>query len=196
MPTLTRQVLEEALAEARRWHDAGTAVPVAVNLSATDVLDAGLPGRVRAALQRHGLPAAALNLEITETVVMGGSGRAREVVAALAGLGVRLSVDDYGTGYSSLAYLRDLAVHVLKLDRSFVADVAGDHRSAAIVRSTVDLAHSLGLEVVAEGVADEEGVRVLRALGCDQSQSHLHSPPLPAGQFRRWLLEHPLVTAG
>ncbi|PPK94626.1 diguanylate cyclase (GGDEF)-like protein [Kineococcus xinjiangensis] len=196
MPSLTRQVLEEALAEAARWREAGAGVPVAVNLSATDVLDAALPERVRRALERHGLPPAALHLEITESVVLGDSRRARAVVAALAGLGVRLSVDDYGTGYSSLAYLRDLAVHDLKLDRSFVAEVAHDERSAAIVRSTVDLAHSLGLKLIAEGVADEEGVRALRSLGCDQSQSHLHSPPLPAPEFLQWLREHRAVTAG
>ncbi|GAA4662524.1 bifunctional diguanylate cyclase/phosphodiesterase [Kineococcus glutinatus] len=195
MPTLTRQVLSGALAEAARWHREGHQVPVAVNLSATDVLDAGLPDRVRAALRRHGLPASALHLEITETVVLGDSTRAREVVAQLAGLGVRLSVDDYGTGYSSLAYLRDLAVHDLKLDRSFVADVAADARAAAVVRTTVDLAHSLGLRLVAEGVADEEGLRLLRAMGCDESQSHLHSPPLPAAEFRAWLGAHEAVPA-
>ena len=196
MPSLTRQVLDSALQEVRRWQEEGLGVPVAVNLSASDVLDAALPGRVRGALEEHGVEPAALHLEITETVVLGDSGRARSVVGALAALGVRLSVDDYGSGYSSLSYLRDLAVHDLKLDRSFVADVARDARAAAIVHSTVDLAHSLGMGLVAEGVADEEGLRLLRSLGCDQSQSHLHSPPLPAGEFRRWLAEHRTVTAG
>ncbi|GAB7189493.1 hypothetical protein NUM3379_01990 [Kineococcus sp. NUM-3379] len=196
MQTLTRQVLDEALREAALWEAAGHGVPVAVNLSVSDVLDGALPGRVRRALERHGVDASALHLEITESVVMGDSGRARTVVAALASLGVRLSVDDYGTGYSSLAYLRDLAVHDLKLDRSFVREVSTDARAAAIVRSTVDLAHSIGLGLVAEGVADEAGLELLVEMGCDQSQSHLHSPPLPAGEFRRWLAAQRGLSAG
>jgi diguanylate cyclase len=187
MRPLTLAVLEIALAEAGRWREAGHVVAVAVNLSVTNLLDANLPRDVDRLLTRHRLPPTALILEITETVLMTDATGAKAVVDALHALGVGLSVDDYGTGYSSLTYLQDLAIDELKLDRSFIKRLSEDPRSAAIVRSTVDLAHSLGLRIVAEGVEDEPTVEVLRAYGCDVIQGYFYSRPLPARGLAEWL---------
>ena len=129
---------------------------VAVNLSASSLVDAELPQRVWAALRDRGLPPDALELEITEDFLMGDRERARAILGDLRRLGIRVAVDDFGTGYSSLAYLRELPIDELKLDRSFVAPMGEDPRAAAIVRSTIELAHSLGMTMVAEGVEDGE----------------------------------------
>lgn len=191
MRPLTEAVLEIALAQARRWRDDGVRLIVAVNLSATNLLDVELPAEVARLLTVYGLPPSALMLEITETVLMADSIRAKTVVEALHRLGVGLSIDDYGTGYSSLAYLQDLAVDELKLDRSFIARLTADPRSAAIVRSTVELAHSLGLQLVAEGVEDDATLVALHGYGCDLSQGYHHSRPLPAGELTTWLANRP-----
>ncbi|NHC13053.1 putative bifunctional diguanylate cyclase/phosphodiesterase [Motilibacter deserti] len=187
---LTLRVLDMALAQARAWREGGRPLRVAVNLSATSLLDSALPDEVGRLLAEHGVPASDLQLEITETAVMSDSVRARAVVAALAGMGVSLSIDDYGTGYSSLAYLRDLDVDELKLDRSFVSDIVSDPRSLAIVSSTVALAHSLGLRLVAEGVEDAATLDMLAGLGCDVSQGFFHSRPIPACELESWLGRH------
>jgi len=129
-------------------------------------------------------------LEITESTLARDSRRARNTVAALRRLGTRLSLDDYGTGWSSLARLQDLSIDELKLDRVFVARLALDPRSIAIVRSTVALAHSLGADLVAEAVEDEATLRALRQYGCNITQGNVHSPPLPAEQLQRWLAAH------
>jgi EAL domain-containing protein (putative c-di-GMP-specific phosphodiesterase class I) len=180
-------VLGLALAQARRWRDDGLLLTVAVNLSVTNLLDADLPAEVGRLLVAHDLPADTLTLEITESVLMADSARANLVVQQLHALGVGLSIDDYGTGYCSLAYLHDLPVDELKLDKIFVERLPRNPRSAAIVRSTIDLAHSLGLKVVAEGVEDAVTVELLQRLGCDISQGYLHSRPLPGNAFASWL---------
>ncbi len=190
MRPLTLAVLDQTLRRLRAWRAQGRDLTVAVNLSVTNLLDTDLPGDVDRLLRTHDVPAAALVLEITESVLMADSRRAGSVVAALRGLGVGLSIDDYGTGYSSLSYLQDLPVDELKLDRTFVARCTADPRSAAIVRSTVDLAHSLGLRLVAEGVEDTATLERLRAYGCDVAQGFLHSRPLPADELERWLDTH------
>ncbi len=187
MHQLTMIVLDLALAQARRWRDAGTPLTVAVNLSLTDLLDVDLPGDVRRLLNSHRLPADALTLEITENVLMSDPARAKSVIDALHDIGVGLSIDDYGTGYSSLAYLQDLAVDELKIDQVFIGRLVADARSEAIVRSTVDLGHTLGLRMVAEGVEDTATLDALRRYGCDISQGYLHSRPLPAEQLTAWL---------
>jgi EAL domain-containing protein (putative c-di-GMP-specific phosphodiesterase class I) len=187
MRPLTLAVLDIALADVRRWRELGHTVAVAVNLSVTNLLDASLPSDVDRLLTQHQLPPTALILEITETVLMTDATGAKAVVEALHALGVGLSVDDYGTGYSSLAYLQDLAIDELKLDRSFIKRLSEDARSAAIVRSTVDLAHSLGLRIVAEGVEDEPTVELLRSYGCDVIQGYFFSRPLPARDLTEWL---------
>ncbi len=137
------------------WREAGLDISVAVNLSASDLLDESLAERIAGLLAEHAVPAGALELEITESVLMIDPQRAREVLEALRALGLRIAVDDYGTGYCALAYLRDLPIDELKIDRTFIAQVTTDPRSAAIVRSTIELAHALGLKVVAEGVEDK-----------------------------------------
>lgn len=184
---LTLAVLDLALAQARQWADDGTPLTVAVNLSVTDLLAGDLPADVRRLLKTHRLPPHALALEITEGVLMTDPARAKAVIDTLHGIGVGLSIDDYGTGYSSLAYLQDLAVDELKIDRVFISRLASDPRTEAIVRSTVDLGHNLGLRIVAEGVEDAATLDALRSYGCDISQGYLHSRPLPAGQLTQWL---------
>ncbi len=179
-------VLDMALAQVRSWRDKGIALTVAVNLSTTNLLDLGLVETIARLLRRHDVPAQALILEITESTLTTDSQRARGTVAALRRLGTRLSLDDYGTGWSSLARLQDLSVDELKLDKVFVGRLARDPRTIAIVRSTVALAHSLGAELVAEGVEDEATLRALRRHGCNITQGNVHSAPLPPEEFQRW----------
>jgi diguanylate cyclase (GGDEF)-like protein len=183
---LTDQVLELALAAAAQWWPR-RAVPVSVNLSAANVTDLDLPRKVALALARHGLPARALTLELVEDTLMADPERGRTVLGELRHLGVRTSIDDYGTGYSSLAYLRHLPADELKLDRSLTADVDGDPRAAAIVRHTVALAHELGLTLVAEGVEDAATAAVLADLGCDVGQGYFVARPMPVAEFLPWL---------
>lgn len=180
---LTRQVIDLALAQAARWRAEGRPLAVAVNLSAHDLLDPETVTRVRDALDRHGLPPEVLELEITETMAMVDPERSLAVLRGLALDGVALSVDDYGTGYSSLAYLQRLPVQRLKIDRSFVAGLVTDRASAAIVRSTIELARHLGMTVVAEGVEDDVTLVVLREMGCDAAQGFGLGRPVPADQL-------------
>ncbi|MGY1805870.1 putative bifunctional diguanylate cyclase/phosphodiesterase [Blastococcus sp. SYSU D00669] len=183
---LTDVVLELALTAAGRWW-ADWQVPVSVNLSAANVTDLDLPSKISAALRRHGLPPAALTLELVEDTLMADPERGQAVLADLRALGVRTSIDDYGTGYSSLAYLRHLPADELKLDRTLTADVDRDPRAAAIVEHTVALAHQLGLSLVAEGVEDAGHRAVLAQLGCDVAQGYAIARPMPVGDFLRWL---------
>jgi diguanylate cyclase len=183
---LADAVLELALVAATRWWRE-RAVPVSVNLSAANVTDLDLPGKVAQALLRHGLPAEALTLELVEDNLVSDPERGSRVLGDLRRIGVRTSIDDYGTGYSSLAYLRNLPADELKLDRSLTADVAGDRRAAAIVRHTVALAHDLGLDLVAEGVEDLETAAVLADLGCDVIQGFVLARPMPVEEFLSWL---------
>jgi len=177
---MTLHLLDLALRDCRTWRELGLDLSVAVNLSARSLADTELPGHVREMLDRHGLPADALELEITETTAMLDPGRALTVLAGLRALGVLLSVDDYGTGHSSLSYLHQLPVHTLKIDRSFVQTMDRNPHEATIVRSTVDLARSLGLRVVAEGVETEAAWRQLVLLGCDAAQGYWLARPGPA----------------
>ena len=186
MNAVTRLVLESAVIQLASWRDAGLAMSVAVNLSASDLLDDSLAERIEGLLDRHGVPAGALELEITESVIMIDPKRACEVLEALRALGLRIAVDDYGTGYCALAYLRDLPIDELKIDRSFIASVTTDPRSAAIVRSTIELAHALGLKVVAEGIETKHTLDALTAFGCDYAQGYLFSRPVPAEAFTEW----------
>jgi predicted signal transduction protein with EAL and GGDEF domain len=152
MHRVALQVLERSLREVRAWRAAGHHLHVAVNLSVSNLQDAGLPDQVEMLLEALGVPADALILEITENILMADAELSQQVLAGLRAIGVRLAVDDYGTGYSSLAYLRELPVDELKLDRGFVQNLRVDARAAAIVRSTVQLSHELGMVMVAEGV--------------------------------------------
>ncbi len=180
MPRLTEKVLHLTLVEAAALKRDGRSVPLAVNVSAPDLLDVGFAGRVAAALEEHELPASVLRLEITETVVMSDPARVLTTLGLLTRLGIRLSLDDYGTGLSSLSYLRTLPVDELKIDRSFVARITTDQASKLIVTSTITLAHGLGLAVVAEGIEDEQTLQALADAGCDVVQGYLLGRPAPA----------------
>jgi len=181
---LTLHVMDQALAQARRWDAEGTPVAVSVNVSVRNLLDGAFPDHVASLLARHGVPAARLELEITETVLMANPARAMEILARLHALGVHLAIDDFGVGYSSLDYLKRLPVDVIKIDRSFVMHMATDPADAMIVRSTIDLARNLGLRVVAEGVEDAASLETLRGLGCHAAQGYHLGRPAPAAALR------------
>jgi diguanylate cyclase (GGDEF)-like protein len=186
---LTSHVLEEALRQVREWHDNGEELSVAVNLSARSFLDAQLAVEIPRLLERTGVDARLLELEITESMLMLDPARAKATLDRLSSIGLSLSVDDFGTGYSSLANLKRLPVDGIKIDKSFVIDMPHDQSDAAIVRSTIDLAHNLGLKVVAEGVESHEAWCRLEELGCDLAQGFHVSRPLPADAMTRLLAE-------
>ncbi|HET9939185.1 MAG TPA: bifunctional diguanylate cyclase/phosphodiesterase, partial [Gaiella sp.] len=177
---LTRYVLDEALAQLRDWHDAGLELGLAVNVSERDLADAGFPDEVLEILAEHGIDPSALELEVTEDILVRDSVRAGGRLERIVATGVRIAIDDFGIGYSSLGQLKSVPAQTLKIDRSFVAGMATDRRDAAIVRSIVSLAHDLGLEVVAEGVETDEHVAWLRAAGCDVGQGYHLGLPLPS----------------
>lgn len=184
MPLLTGTVLAQAVDQAAVWHAAGLELTVAVNLSVTNLLDERFPEQVVGMLAGRRLPAGVLELELTEDLFMADPARAGAAIAALLEAGVSLVVDDYGTGFSSLAYLRDLHdVRGLKLDRSFVTHLDVDPRSEAIVESTINLAHALGMQVVAEGVETAAVRDRLAGFGCELAQGYLFSAPAPAGEL-------------
>jgi len=195
MRPLTLAVLDMALRQCRAWREEGIDLQVAVNLSASTLLDSRLPDEVTRLLNAAGVEPSSLELEITENILMADPARAQDVVAQLRALGIAISVDDYGTGYSSLAYLRQLSLDELKLDRAFVTDMASDAGSAAIVRSTIELAHSLGLRIVAEGVETEAVLSLLGALGCDLAQGYYLSRPRSAPDLTDWLAAERLIRA-
>jgi diguanylate cyclase (GGDEF)-like protein len=175
----TDHILDQALAGARTWTDAGFEVPVAVNVSPRSLLDAGFPALISTALDRYHLPPSALIIELTETLTLSTLGVVDEVLHTLRELGVMLALDDFGTGYSSFATVARVPVDELKIDRSFVAGLAGA-RESAIVRSTIELGRNLGILVVAEGIESDEQRERLWTLGCAAGQGHLFSRPVPA----------------
>jgi diguanylate cyclase (GGDEF)-like protein len=180
---LSRFVVEEAVRQLACWRDDSDAPPrVAVNLSMVDLLDLTLPDEVERLLDEAGVAPDRLELEITEGVIMADPVRVGEVLERLREVGVKLAIDDFGTGYSSLAYLKKLPVDVLKIDRSFVSNLTEESRDAAVVHSAVELAHSLGLGVVAEGVEDAATYEALRRLGCDFVQGYHIARPVPAAE--------------
>jgi diguanylate cyclase (GGDEF)-like protein len=184
---LTDYVLNRSLAQCRDWLDRDMSLAVSVNLSVRNLADAEFPRRVGDALRRHRVPAALLGLELTESAVMSDPESALPVLRGLHGLGVRIAVDDFGTGYSSLAYLRRLPVHEVKIDKSFVLGLASDLGDLAVVRAIVELGHSLGLNVVAEGVEQDATRDQLVEMGCDVAQGYLISRPLGPDRFEAWL---------
>jgi diguanylate cyclase (GGDEF)-like protein len=187
MPKLTRQVLAGALAQLASWRADGLDLTVAVNLDVSDLGDPELAADVARLLAEHDVPPTLLALEVTEDGLIADPETAAATLDAIAALGVRISLDDFGTGWSSLAHLRRLPVDELKIDRSFVMDMANDEDDASIVRTTLDLARSLRLRVVAEGVEDEETWTLLADLGCDAIQGFVLSRPLPPAQLEAWL---------
>ena len=184
---LTLYVLGEALDQLARWRDQGLDLSMAVNLSVRNLVDAGLPAEVRGLLSVANVPASSLVLEITESALISDPFHVRVVLDELAAMGVQISIDDFGTGYSSLSHLKRLPIHEIKIDRSFVMNLAASDEDAIIVRSTVDLANNLGLRVVAEGVETVETLARLRAMGCDVAQGYHLAPPLGVADFEKWL---------
>jgi diguanylate cyclase (GGDEF)-like protein len=184
---LTRRVLEHSIAECAAWRRAGRDLSVAVNLSVRNLLDRDLPQEIERLLSSYSLPAEALQLEITESMIMSDPDRALTTVTRLSDLGVCLSVDDFGTGYSSLANLRRLPINELKIDRSFVSPMLQDESDLIIVRSTINLGHDLGLRIIAEGVEDGATLERLALLGCDLAQGFHLSRPMPSDAFHTWL---------
>ena len=184
---ITQWVLAHAIAQCAQWRFDGLPMNVSINLSTRDLLDATLPDRFAELLRRHRCSAQWISLEITESAVLDDPTHAISNLERLHALGCRLAIDDYGTGYSSLAYLRRLPVHELKIDKSFVIGMAADASDALIVRSTIDLAHNLGLSVVAEGVEDDATLDRLRTMGCDMVQGYLLARPMGAAETATWM---------
>ncbi|ABW11576.1 diguanylate cyclase/phosphodiesterase [Parafrankia sp. EAN1pec] len=189
MGRLTQQVLDIALADCARWHAAGAALAVSVNVPASVIVDRGFVDLVRGALERHGLPASALVVEVTEDGLITVLEQAQRTLSGLRDHGVRVSLDDYGTGLCSLAYLRELPADEVKLDQRFLRDIDRDSSAAEIVRSTVSLAHALRLRIVAEGVETSRSWASLAAWQCDEVQGYFVSRPLAGERVLSWLRE-------
>jgi diguanylate cyclase (GGDEF)-like protein len=184
--SITMWVLSRAIAQCAAWRAEGLPMHVSINISARDVMDAQLPDRVVALLESHGCAARWISFEITESAILDDPGHAVANLNRLHALGCQIAIDDYGTGYSSLAYLRRLPLHELKIDKSFVMGMSGDANDDVIVRSTIELAHNMHLMVVAEGVEDEPTLERLRALGCDMAQGFHLSRPVTPDQAAAW----------
>jgi EAL domain-containing protein (putative c-di-GMP-specific phosphodiesterase class I) len=186
---LTGWMLEQAAALCCQLREMVQKVPMSVNLSTRDLTDPELLPRLERILAHYRLAPSAFCFEITESAMMDDPPRALQTMTMLHALGARLAIDDFGTGYSSLAYLKRLPVHELKIDKSFVINMERDGGDATIVRSTVDLAHNMGLQVVAEGIESQAAWGILARMGCDQGQGFLISRPMPACQFFDWVAE-------
>jgi diguanylate cyclase (GGDEF)-like protein len=191
MQSVTQCVVELGLSRCRQWRDAGMPHTLAINLSPRNLLERDFVERFEAALRDSGADPSQVELELTETALMQDPEGAAARLRRIAALGVRVSIDDFGTGYSSLAHLRRLPIHALKIDRMFVKDLLSSAQDEAIVRATIGLAHNLGLEVIAEGVETAAVRDALRAMGCDQIQGYLLSPPLAWNDAAAWLARRP-----
>ncbi|SMF75174.1 putative bifunctional diguanylate cyclase/phosphodiesterase [Allosphingosinicella indica] len=192
---LTIHVLGQALEDARGWEEAGHRLSVAVNVSATLLADHEFIEVVRQALVTSPIPTDRITIEVTESAAMASPERAIAALESWRSLGIAISIDDYGTGQSSLGYLQKLPARELKIDRSFVQTVATDQRNAIMVRSTIALAHELGMKVVAEGIEDEACLQALAAMGCDTGQGYHIAKPMPANAMREYLTERPEAVA-
>jgi diguanylate cyclase (GGDEF)-like protein len=184
---ITDWAIETALAQAVDWRAGGLPLRVAVNVSGRVFQDVKFAERVQAALAAAGLPAGCLEIEITENLLMSDVEHTSPTLRALVALGARIAIDDFGTGYSSLSHLKQLPLHALKIDKSFVLGMARDDNDAIIVRSIVELAHNFGREVIAEGIENEETWGLLERLGCDGAQGYHIARPMPAGELRAWI---------
>jgi diguanylate cyclase (GGDEF)-like protein len=184
---ITNWVLMTALMQCRQWAFEGTSVPVSVNVSARSFQNPRLLEKIQWALSEAGVDGDSLEIEITEATLMQDVKRATELLTQLNDCGVSIAIDDFGTGYSSLSYLKRLPIHTLKIDQSFIMDVASDQQDVAIVRSIIDLGHNLGFKVIAEGVETGSSWDMLSSLGCDAAQGFHISKPLPDSHFSSWL---------
>ncbi len=186
---ITLWALNQALAQSAAWHAAGRPLPLAVNISADDLADPHFDIRVAEILTRHRVPAGLVTLEITESGFIEDPAQALTLLSALAALGLRLSVDDFGTGYSSLSQLARMPVQEVKIDRSFVLGLESDPGYTGVVRAAIDMGHSLGLKVVAEGIETEGAATQLRDLGCDIVQGYLYARPMPLEALEGWIAQ-------
>ncbi len=193
MPQLTSAVLEIAVGDAARLDRAGHQLDMSVNISRYDLIDEDLASCVADVLARHGFPPDRLTLEVTESALGGDPQRAERCVRQLRNLGVRVSIDDFGVGYSSMSQLLALAIDELKIDKSFTLALTSDPRALAIVRSTIELARALSLTLVAEGIETEEVLRTLQGLGAEVGQGYLFARPLTSEQLDEYLAEPELV---
>jgi len=184
---LTLWVIDRALAQVRQWSAAGLEMCISINLSVRSLQDRRLPAQVQKLVDRHYVDPARVILEVTESTIMSDPMTARRVMRRLSNMGFQLSIDDFGTGYSSLSYLKQLPVDEIKIDRSFVSQMDRNENDAVIVRSTIDLAHNLGLKVVAEGVESTDVWDLLKALGCDTVQGYFIRPPLAPNTLADWI---------
>jgi diguanylate cyclase (GGDEF)-like protein len=184
---LTLYLAELAAKDAMAVRKSGVDLPVSVNISMRNLLDPHFPEMLEEVIARTAHPAALLKLEITESAVMAEPARVLESMKRLRAAGIRFSIDDFGTGYSSLAYLQKLPVEEIKIDRSFVGQMSGEAGSAAIVRATIELGGSLGLDIVAEGVEDERTYQALKRMGCSAAQGYFIGRPMPIGEFEGWM---------
>jgi EAL domain-containing protein (putative c-di-GMP-specific phosphodiesterase class I) len=187
--TITQWVLDHAIAQCAQWRNRGLPMNVSVNISPNDLIGGELTPRLAQAFEKEGCSAGWITLEVTENAIVGEPGHALKSLERLKQLGCKLALDDYGTGYSSLAYLRRLPLDELKIDKSCTMGMATDASDALIVRSTIELAHKLGLTVVAGGVEDDATLNQLRELGCDAVQGFLLSRPLAAEDVPTWVRE-------
>ena len=188
---LTQWVLKSALRQCEEWQRAGLSLSMSVNISAINIQDPQFPDQVAELLSHSTVSPDQLELEVTETAVMSEPQRAVDCIRKLSALGLQIAIDDFGTGYSSMAYLKEMLVAKIKIDKSFVKDMAINHNDAVIVRSTVELGHNLGLKVVAEGVEDQAAWNRLKGLGCDSAQGYYMSKPLASREFLDWLEQSP-----
>ena len=184
---ITRWVIANAVTQARSWADQGLMIKMSLNISARDLLDSDFSAYVDKRLQESGVHPSMICMEITESALMEDPIKARRTVEELHNLGLSISIDDYGTGYSSLAYVKNLPVNELKIDREFIKNMIENKEDVAIVRSTIELGHNLGLKVVAEGIEREEEMQMLKDFGCDQAQGYLISKALTAADMEKWI---------
>ncbi len=183
---LTQFVLKTALLQVRAWSDSGRRIPVAVNISAIDLGDVDFAGKVKRLLQEHQVPSDLISMEVTESAVMLEPMRATRVLNELDAMGVRISIDDFGAGYTSLAHLQKLPISELKIDRSFISALDDNSADAVVVQTMIELAHSLKMKVVAEGIETPLGMRRLLALGCDVGQGYHLCRPVPPSALEEW----------
>ena len=192
----THWVLEEAMNQCQHWQQRGIMLSISVNLSTRNLLDPALADYLNELLARYKLDPAYLTLEITESAVMNRAEKALKILTHLSTMGFKLSIDDFGTGYSSLAYLKRMPVSELKIDQSFVANMCHDATDANIVRSTIELAHNMGLQVVAEGIEEPEQLNMLIELGIDYGQGYLIARPMPHDDLTDWLKDSHYFQSG
>ena len=187
---VTRWLIAKAMIQARKWADQGLVIKMSLNISARDLLDPEFSDFVDERLTANGVEPAMVCMEITESALMEDPIKARRTVQQLHDLGVSISIDDYGTGYSSLAYVKNLPVNELKIDREFIKNMINNKEDVAIVRSTIELGHNLGMKVVAEGIEREEEMQMLKEFGCDQGQGYLISRAITAADMEKWIIEN------